>query len=198
MYKIHAIILLFLISSVSLLAQFKMDITANYSIPQSTDFANNFQNGLGMSGEVYYFFNETGMSGSVLFGFNSFRAKNSFEEDFKNINTTIFEYSYELNYYTFPVMLSANYTFFHKKKFNTIVSFAFGGNFMEYKKKQIGQYTSDTRKEYFNEFAIYPNLGLSYEFTTDIAVLFKGGYNATFGEQQITYFDVRIGISYNI
>ncbi len=198
MYKIITIIFLVIFSITNSFSQFKMDITANYSLPQSTDFANNFQNGIGFTAEIHYFYKETGYSGSLLFGFNSFRAKNSYEEELKKTNTTIFEYDYELNYYTFPVMLSANYTFFNKKKFNVILSFGIGGNFIEYKQKQIGQYTSDTRKEYFNEFAIYPNMGFSYKFTKDMSVLLKGGYNMTFGDQKLTYVDIRIGIAYNI
>lgn len=198
MGKIITIILLVIFTSTYSFSQFKLDITANYSLPQSTEFANNFQNGIGASFDIHYFYKETGFSGSLLFGFNSFKAENSFEEEFKNTNTTILEYDYELTYYTFPLMLSANYTFFHDKKFNAILSFGFGGNFMEYKKKQIGEYTSDTEKEFFNEFAIYPNMGVSYRFVEDISFLLKGGYNATFGEQSLTYFDVRLGIIYNI
>ena len=198
MYKLITIISVVIFSTTYSFSQFKMDITTNYSLPQSTDFVNNFQNGIGFTAEIHHFYKETGISGSILFGFNSFRAKNSFEEEYKNTNTTIFEYDYELNYYTFPVMLSANYTFFHEKKFNAILSFGFGGNFMEYKKKQIGEYTSDTKKEYYNEFAIYPNMGFSYLFAKDMSVLLKGGYNMTFGDQNIAYIDFRIGIAYNI
>jgi hypothetical protein len=175
-----------------------MDITADYNIPQSTDFADKFQNGIGVSANINYFYKETGFSGSLLFGFNSFRAKSSFEEEFKNNNTTLFEYKYELNYYTFPLMLAANYTFFNKKKFNITLSFGAGGNFMEYKQKQIGEYTSDTEKNYFNEFAIYPNLGFSYYVTKDIAILLKSGYNMTFGDQNISYIDFKFGVTYKI
>ncbi len=198
MYKIFIITTVFVLSITNSFSQFKMDITANYSLPQSTDFSKNYQNGIGVISEIYYFYKETGLSGGILFGFNSFRAKNSFEEEFKNTNTTIFDYDYEINYYTFPLMLSANYTFFHKKKFNVILSFAFGGNFMEQKQKQIGEYTSDTRKEYYNEFGIYPNIGLSYMFAKDMSVLLKSGYNITYGEQKLTYIGIRLGIAYNI
>jgi len=196
--KVLIIIILTVINVSVLFSQIKMDITLNYNLPQSTEFKNNFQNGEGIVAEIHHFYKNTGFSGSVLFGFNSFRAKNSFEEEFKNTNTTIFDYNYELNYYTFPLILSANYTFFHDKKFNAIISFGFGGNFMEFKKKQIGEYTSDTEKEYFNELAIYPNIGLSYMFVNDISILVKGGYNATYGKQKLTYVDIRLGIAYNI
>ena len=197
MHKIIVVLLLFVaISNVS--AQYQMDITANYNLPTSSDFSKNYKPGLGASADIFYVFKESGFSASLLFGFNSFRATSPFEQTLKDNNTTNFEYKYQINYYTFPLILSANYMFFYKKKFHLISSFGVGGNFMELKQKQIGQITSDTQKDYFNEWAIYPSIGISYEFMKDVSVLIKSGYHLTFGSREISYVNVRIGILYKI
>jgi len=198
MYKFFFIFFLLISSVVTIKAQYQMDISGSYNIPNSTDFKNNFQNGLGVTADIHYFFKETGFSTSITFGFNSFRATNEFEKKLKEDNTTILEYDYQINYYTFPLMLSANYTFLREKKFNVIASFGLGGNFMEEKKKQMGEYTSDTEKEYFNEFAIYPNLGISYAVADDISILLKSGYNSTFGDKNLSYIDITLGVIYKI
>jgi len=198
MYKFFIVIIIVMYSTMNIQAQYQMDILGSYNIPNSTDFKNNFQNGLGVTADIHYFFKKTGFSSSLTFGFSSFRATNNFEKKLKEENTTIFEYDYQINYYTFPLMVSANYTFFREKKFNAIASFGLGGNFMEQKKKQMGEYTSDTEKEYFNEFAIYPNLGISYAVAKDISIILKSGYNATFGTKELSYIDIKLGVIYKI
>lgn len=198
MYKFIFTVTVLIVSAFSLSAQYQMDITGNYSIPSSTEFKTNYNNGFGVTADIHYFFKESNFSVSVLFGFNSFRGSNEFEQALKDSNKTIFEYDYQINYYTFPVMVSANYTFFYDKKFHVIPALGLGGNFMEMKKKQIGKYTSDTEKEYFNEFAIYPSLGFSYEIIDDVSFLLKSGYNMTLGSESISYIDIKIGIIYKI
>jgi len=69
---------------------------------------------------------------------------------------------------------------------------------MEEKHKQIGEYTSDTQKTKYNEFAIYPKAGLSYSVANDLAIIIKGGYNNTFGQQGIQYFDINFGLIYDL
>ena len=198
MYKFIITITVILASIFNISAQYQMDITGNYNVPMSSEFKDNYNNGFGVTADIHYFFKESGFSVSLLFGFNSFRGSNKFEQALKDSNKTIFEYDYQINYYTFPLYVSANYTLFSDKKFHVIPSISLGGNFMEQKKKQIGQYTSDTEKEYFNEFGVYPNLGLSYEIVEDVSFLIKSGYNATFGSKSISYIDVKIGIIYKI
>ena len=198
MSKIILTVSLFIVGVLNLSAQYQMDITGNYNLPNSTEFKNQYNTGFGASADIHYFFKESSFSVSLLLGFNSFRGSNEFEQALKDSNITVFEYDYQINYYTFPVMVSANYTFFYDKKFHLIPSVGLGGNFMEMKKKQMGKYTSDTKKEYFNEFAIYPGLGVSYEIVEDVSFLVKSGYNVTFGSESISYIDVKIGIIYKI
>jgi hypothetical protein len=187
-----------IISTVTLFAQFKMDVCAVYNVPNSTEFAKNFQNGYGGTSEIHYFIKESGFSASLLFGINGFRASREYEQELADSNLTVFEYDYQINYYTFPLLLSANYTFLREKKINIILGIGLGGNFMEEKHKQIGEYTSDTEKTHFNEFALYPKLGFSFALTSDLAIIVKGGYNITFGKKEIQYFDINFGLIYDL
>jgi len=198
MLKQLIILTLLITSSIYASAQYRMSMTANYNIPQSTNFKANFKNGWGGSGELYYFFKESGFSASIIFGLNGYRGTSETEAALRDSNATINNFSYKINYYNFPLLLSANYTLFHENKFNIHLGLGFGGIFMEYKEKQIGKHTSSTRSSKFNEFAIYPSMGLSYEFMKDISFLIKGGYNMTFGEKQIQYIDINAGIIYKI
>jgi len=179
-------------------AQYRMSMTANYNLPQSTDFKADFKDGWGGSGEIYYFFKESGFSVSLLFGLNGYRGTPETETALKDSNATVNDFNYKINYYNFPLFLSANYTLFYENKFNIHMGLGFGAIFMEHKEKQIGKYTSSTRSSKFNEFAIYPSLGVSYEFMKDISFLLKGGYNMTFGEKQLQYIDINAGIIYKI
>ncbi len=179
-------------------AQYQMSITGNYNLPQSDDFKNNFKNGLGGTGELFYFFKESGFSASLKFGLSGFRGTEETEAALQDSNATVNDYSYKINYYNFPLFLSANYTFFHRKKFNIHLGLGLGGIFMEHKEKQIGKYTSSTRSKEYNEFAIYPSLGISYELAKDISLLIKGGYNMTLGERQLKYIELNTGIIYKI
>jgi len=179
-------------------AQYKMSITANYNIPQSSNFKDSFKNGWGGSGEIIYCFKESGFSASLLFGLNGYRGTEDTEAALKDSNSTINEFSYKINYYNFPLFLNANYTFFKEKKLNILVGFGVGAIFMEHKEKQIGKYTSSTRSNKYNEFAIYPNLGISYKISKGLDFLIKGGYNMTFGEKEVKYIDINAGLIYSI
>ncbi len=198
MFKQIIIFILLVISSIQASAQYRMSITTNYNLPQSTDFKSDFKNGWGGSGELYYFIKETGFSASLLFGLNGYRGTPETEQALKDSNSTINDYNYKINHYNFPLFVSANYTFFYRNKFNVILGLGFGGIFMEHKEKQIGKYTSSTRSNKYNEFAIYPSIGISYEFMRDISFLIKGGYNMSFGDKQIQYIDINAGIIYKI
>ena len=198
MFKQIIILIILSVSTIQGFSQYRMSITANYNLPQSTDFKDDFKNGWGGSGEIYYFFKESGFSTSLLFGLNAYRGTPESEAALKDSNATINDFSYKINYYNFPLFLSANYTLFHENKFNIHLGLGIGAIFMEHKEKQIGKYTSSTRSSVFNEFAIYPSLGISYEFMKDISFLIKGGYNMTFGEKQLQYIDINAGIIYKI
>ena len=189
---------LFILSSLSSFAQYSMEITANYNIPSSTEFNEQFKNGLGGNMEIIYNFTESGFGASILFGLNGFRAEKGYEEELANNNPTIFTYEYKINYYSFPLLLQGKYTFMKEKDFNILAGMGLGMEFMEVKEKQYGKYTSDYRKEKFNEFAIYPNIGLSYKVASDIAIAVKSGYHQTFGKKSLSYIDIKLGLIYKI
>jgi hypothetical protein len=198
MYRIKLTFIVVLLSSISAFAQYQMDISIGYNIPASNNFSENFNNGFGATSEFSYFFNNSNFSASLLIGINSFRANEQYEQDLEDSNPTIFDYEYQIHYHTFPLLLAGNYTFFNAKKFNFRLGMGVGMQFMELKKKLIGNYVSDTHIDNFNEFAIYPNLGLSYQLADNIDIILKSGYNATFGEIGISYIDFKIGIKYDI
>ena len=197
MRRTYFTILLILISFLSAKAQYKMDISANYNIPISSNFNNDFNNGWGGSGEIHYFIKETGFSASLLFGLQGFRAQKHVEDAL--IDTTlIFDYDYEVHYYSFPVFLAANYTFFHQNDFNIIASIGIGGLFMEHKAKQIGEHTSETEITKYNEFGVYPSLGVSYKLSSDVSFIVSGGLNISFGDTKIQYLNIKSGLIYSI
>ena len=198
MQKFKITIILILISSMSVFAQIKMDISANYNLPSSTSFNGKFQNGYGGTAELFYFLNDSSLSISFIGGINIFRATKEYEQELEDSNPTLFEYDYRIDYYTFPVLLGANYTLFREKKINLRLGLGAGVQFMELKKKLIGKYVSDTHQEYFNEFAIYPNIGISYEISEAIDISLKGGYNQTFGELSLSYLNFGLGLQYEI
>jgi len=190
-------VLLLLMASTAF-SQYSMEITAGYNIPISNDFKDHFQNGYGGNMEIIYDINESGLAVSVLFGLNGFSAQKNYEEELAENNSTLFNYDYKISYYSFPLMLQAKYTLFNEKKFQLTGGFGLGMEFMEQKEKQTGEFTSDYRKEKFNEFAIYPNVGLSYQLAEGINAVLKSGFHQTFGEKSLSYMDLRIGIIYKI
>ncbi len=178
-------------------AQYKMSITANYNIPISSDFSDNFQNGYGANAEIHYFLKETGFSGSLLFGLNSFRGTDDYEKSLLDPNL-FYTHEYTANNYVFPVLVKGNYTFFRKNKFNVIGGIGVGVLFMEEKIKQTTEHTSETEKEKFNELGLYPSLGISYAVTPQVAVIINSGFNMSFGDKKIQYIDIRTGLIYKI
>jgi len=197
MRKLYLSILIFFVAMLSANAQYKMEISATYNIPISENFSNDFQNGWGGSGEIHYFFKETGFSASVLFGLNGFRAKKEVEDAL--IDTTlIFDYDYEVHYFSFPLFAKANYTFFREQKFNITLGIGIGGLFMEHKAKQTGKHTSDTNIEYFNELGLYNSLGISYELSPEISFIISSGINMSFGNKKVQYLDIKGGLIYSI
>ncbi len=198
MQKIKITFLLVFFSSISAFAQLKMDVSGNYNLPFSTNFGDKFENGYGGSGEIFYYINNTGFSASFLFGINTFRATSEYEQELEESNPTIFDYDYRIDFFSIPVLLGINYTMFHEERFNLRLGVDAGIQFMELKKKLIGKYVSDTHIDNYNEFAIYPNIGVSYEISDSIDLSLKSGYNQTFGDLGISYFDFRLGIQYEI
>jgi len=198
MRNINLTILIFLVTATSTFAQMKMNIRTNYNIPTSSNFDESFNNGIGATGELFYFINETNFSASMLIGMTTFRATEEYEQKLEDSNPTLFDYDYRINYYTFPVIVAGNYTFFNDDKFNLRIGFGAGVQFMELKKKLIGTYVSDTHKDYFNEFAIYPNIDFSYEIGNKIDLSISGSYNQTFGDLNISYVSAQLGIQYEI
>lgn len=198
MQRINLIIIFVLTSTISAFAQLKMDISASYNLPTSTSFNEKFQNGYGGTGELFYYIDSTGFSVSFLGGINVFRATSDYEQELEDSNPTLFDYEYRIDYFTFPVLLGANYTLFHEKKFNLRLGLGAGVQFMELKKKLIGKHVSDTHKDNFTEFAIYPNIGASYKINETMDISFKGGYSQTFGELGLSYLDFRLGLQYEI
>ena len=198
MQKIKITIILILFSSISAFAQLKMDISASYNLPYSTNFGDNFNNGYGGTGEFFYYINETGFSTSFLIGINTFRATSEYEQELADSNPTLFDYDYRIDFFAFPVLIGANYTMFHEENFNLRLGVGAGVQFMELKKKLIGKYVSDTHKDSYNEFTIYPNIGVSYKINNTMDISLKGGYNQTFGDLGLSYFDFRLGLQYEI
>ena len=198
MRKSYFIALLMLFSSITAFAQFKMEISANYNIPISTDFDSHFKNGYGGTAEMFYYFNDSNFSTSLLFGINGFRGSDAYEKELEDNNQTVLEYDYEIHFFTFPVMAAANYTFFRQKKFNLTLGFGLGAIFSEEKKKLIGKYTSDAASKDFSEFAIQPSLGMSYYLVKDVSISVKGGYYQTFGVLDMSYVGVKLGVLYDI
>jgi len=196
--KITLSFVLLLLMTSTTFGQYSMEITAGYNIPISTDFKGHFQNGYGGNMEIIYDINESGLAVSVLFGLNGFSAQKSYEEELAENNSTLFNYDYKINYYSFPLLLQAKYTLFNEKEFQLTGGFGLGMEFMEQKEKQTGEFTSDYRKEKFNEFAIYPNIGLSYHLAEGINAVLKSGFHQTFGKKSLSYIDLRLGIIYKI
>jgi len=198
MQKIKLTILLIVFSSMSVFAQQKMDISGSYNLPISSSFSDKFQNGYGATGEYYHYIDSSGFSVSFLLGINVFRATKDYEQELEDSNPTLFNYDYRIDFFSFPVLVGANYTLFKEKKFNLRLGLGAGVQFMELKKKLIGKYVSDTHKDTYNEFVIYPNIGVSYKLNDSMDISLKGGYNQTFGDLGISTLDFRLGLQYEI
>ena len=196
--KIIFSLLVSLLMSVSVFAQYSMEISANYSWPLSTEFSENYQNGYGGDMEIIYQFKESGFGMGVQFGLVGYRAKKAYEQDLADANPTIFVYDYKVNLYSFPLIVHAKYVFFRNSDFHVIPDIGIGIEFMEKKEKQIGTYTSDYNKHYSNEFTINPNLGISYNIVDDIAAILKVGYHQTLGVYELSHIDVNLGIVYKL
>jgi len=198
MQKLKITLILLFFSSISVFAQMKMDISASYNIPNSTSFSEKFHNGYGGTGELFYFINDSDFSASIFLGMSVYHATDKYEQELEDSNPTLFEYDYKIDYFIFPIMLGGNYTFFNDKRFKIRLGANAGIQFMELKKKLVGKYLSDTHKDNFNEFVIYPNIGISFRIIENIDISLKGGFNKTFGETSISHMDLRIGLLYDI
>jgi len=196
--KILFSLLVSLFMSVSLFAQYSMEISADYGIPLSSEFSENYQNGYGGDMEITYQFKESAFGVGVQFGLVGYRAKKAYEKELAEANPTIFVYDYKINLYSFPLIVHAKYTFFRDGDFQVIPDLGIGVEFMEKKEKQIGTYTSDYNKHYSNEFTINPNLGVSYNMVDDIAAILKVGYHQTLGMYDLSHIDINLGIVYKL
>jgi len=192
-----SLLTLFLFSG-PLFAQYSMEITANYSVPLSSVFSENFQNGYGGDMEVFYQFKETGFAAGLQFGLVGFRATKAYEQKLADENQTIFTYDYKINHYSFPLIGHAKYIFFREKDFRIIADMGIGVEFMEEKKKLVGEYTSDYSRHISNEFVLNPNLAVSYQIVDDIGVVLKTGYHHTLGMMEILYVNINIGVVYKL
>jgi len=196
--KITLGLLIAFLFSTSLFAQYSMEITANYSIPLSSEFSENFQNGYGGDMEVIYQFEESGFAAAIQFGLVGFRATKVYEQKLADGNQTIFTYDYKINHYSFPLIGHAKYIFFREKEFRIIADMGIGVEFMETKEKQVGEFTSDYKRHVSNEFVLNPNLAVSYQIVEDIAVVLKSGYHHTLGMMEISYININIGVVYKL
>lgn len=198
---IHKIVFSLLVSmlmSVSLFAQWDMNISANYSLPLSTEFSKNYQNGYGGDMEISYQFKESGFGMGIHFGLVGFRANKAYEQELVDANHTIFVYDYKINLYSFPLLAHARYTFFRDDNFHIIPDIGIGIEFMEKREKQIGKHTSDYNKHYSNEFTINPNISVSYNMVDDVAAILKVGYHQTLGMYELSYVDINLGVIYKL
>ena len=92
----------------------------------------------------------------------------------------------------------AKYIFFKEKDFRIIADMGIGVEFMEEKKKLVGEYTSDYSRHISNEFVLNPNLAVSYQIVDDIGVVLKTGYHHTLGMMEISYVNINIGVVYKL
>jgi hypothetical protein len=175
-----------------------MSFTGNYNMGLN-DLKYNFNNGMGLSAEVYYYFNDSPFAISLSISSNVFNASDEYKEAYIDAQNNILEnFSYEIKQYAIPILISGNYRFFRTKKFQPVIGISAGLYSLVHKLKQTSEYFSDTRMNTQNEFGIYPHISLMYEITNGIGILLKGGYNQTLGTQSISYADIHLGLIYKI
>jgi len=195
-YFIHLLIITSLFSSAQ--SKLAMSFTGNYNIGLN-DLKDNYDNGIGINAEIYYYFNDSPFALSLSLGSNLFNASNEYKQAYTDAQQNRLDnFEYELKEYSIPILFSGNYRFFREKKFQISLGVGMGLYSITSKFKQIGEYTSDTQLNTDNEFGVYPHLGLMYEFSKGMGILLKGGYNQTFGTQSISYVDFRLGLIYQI
>ena len=195
-YFINLLIITTLFSSAQ--SQLAMSFTGNYNLGFN-DLGDNYNNGMGINAEVYYYFKNSPFALSLSIGSNLFNATDEYEQAYTDAQQNLIDnFEYELKTYSIPILFAGNYRFFREKKVQFSLGFSMGLYSITSKFKQSGKYTSDTRLNTNNEFGIYPHLGLMYEFYDGIGILVKGGYNQTFGTQSISYADIRLGVIYKI
>jgi len=194
------ITLLFLSSSLLINAQSQlaMSFTGNYNIGLQ-NFHNNFENGLGLTAELYYYFDDSPFAVSFSVSTSAFYANNEYKQAYTEAQKNILDaFNYEITQYSVPILVSGNYRFFRTKKFQLAFGLSAGLYSLTHKFKQTSKHFSDTRLNTKNEFGVYPHLSIMYEIFDNIGVLLKGGYNQTFGTHSISYADIRFGLIYKI
>ncbi len=195
------IIFALLIISCSLIVQAQSELavsfTGNYNIANKT-INEKFKNGFGGSTEFYYSFDDSPLSVSLSFSLANFAATNEYLEAYKNAQQNILPFEYSIHYFSVPVLAAVNYRFLREKKFQPFLGIGAGLYTLVHKIKQTGNYTSDTQKDFSYKFGVYPHLGAIYNISDGIGVLFKAGYNQTFGDGNNSYTDLRLGIIYKI
>ena len=195
------IITLFFLSSSFLLSaqsQLAMSFTGNYNIGLQ-DLQDNFDNGLGLTAELYYFFDDSPFAISLSVSTNAFYANEEYKQAYTAAQQNILDkFKYEITQYSIPILIAGNYHFFRNKKFQIGVGLSAGLYSLTHKFKQTSEHFSDTRLDTKNEFGAYPHASLMYEISDSIGLLLKGGYNQTFGTQSLSYTDIRLGLIYKI
>ncbi len=178
-------------------SQLAMSFTGNYNIANQ-NLENHFKNGIGGSSELYYFFKKSSFAISLSFSINQFGATSSYLNEYKRKQENILNFSYSINYYTIPVLLSVNYRFFKDKLLQPSIGIGAGYFSLTHKTKQRGEFTSDTQIKPYHEFGIYPHASLIFNLYDNIGLLFKTGYNLTLNDNNISYVDFRFGVIYKI
>jgi len=175
-----------------------MSFTGNYNLGLN-DLQDNFENGLGVNAEVYYYFNDSPFSISFSIGTNAFNATDEYEAAYTDAQQDrIPEFSYNIKQYSIPLLFSGNYRFFKSKKFQPAIGISLGLYSISNKFKQTSEHFSDTRLKTTNEFGVYPHLSFMYKIAKEMGIILKGGYNQTFGTKAISYADIRLGLIYKI
>lgn len=195
---IYTLIIVISYLQISAQSQFAMSFSGNYNIGQQ-DLKDNFNNDLGLSSELYYYFKDSPFALSLSVSASVFHANDEYKKAYVDAQQNILDdFDYEIKQYSIPILFSGNYRFFRTKPFQLALGISTGLFSITHKLKQTSKHFSDTRIKTYNEFGIYPHLSLMYEAWSGIGLLLKGGYNQTFGEQSISYADIRFGLIYKI
>jgi len=178
-------------------AQWRMSIAGSYNFT-TFDLHDNFHNGFGAHAAAYYYFNEAPFTASVSFGVNKFNAHSEYENAIEQEQHLAIDFDYKVRTYSVPMFVGADFHLFREKRIQALVGIDLGVNAVTYKVKQIGNYTSDTEKDIQYQFGIYPHIGAVIRVADDMGILVKGGCNRTFGDRDISYADLRLGLVYKI